>query len=56
MISGKANEIRFFSLAAGQVIELGVYRPCIVTCGALASGWVMIWKPGDDRLECASFS
>ena len=55
MISGKAKEIRFYPLAVGQVIELAANRPCIVTCGALASGGVMIWEPGNDRLECASF-
>ena len=55
MISGKANEIRFSSLAVGQVIDLADNRPCIITCGALASGWVMVWEPGNDRLECTSF-
>lgn len=56
MICGKTNEVRFTSLAVGQTIELAASRPCIVTCGALASGWVMVWEPGNDRLECASFS
>ena len=50
MIDRRENETRFSSLGAGQTIELTGYRPCIVTCGALTSGFVMLWEPGQDRL------
>ncbi len=56
MISGRNNEARFSSLAEGQTIELSGHRPCIITCGALTSGFVMVWEPGKDRLECRTFS
>ena len=52
MISVEEKEIRFSPLIPGQIVELSGHRPCIVTCGALASGSVILWKPGNDRLEC----
>ena len=55
MISAEEKEIRFSPLIPGQIVELSEHRPCIVTCGALTSGFVMIWKPDQDRLECHSF-
>ncbi|WP_319405073.1 metallophosphoesterase family protein [uncultured Desulfosarcina sp.] len=56
IISRRGKEIRFFSPAAGLVIELADHRPCIVTCGALTSGFVMIWEPGSDRLTFCTFT
>ena len=56
MISTEEKEIRFSPLTAGQIVELSGHRPCIVTCGALASGSVIVWKPGNDRLECHAFT
>ena len=55
MISAEKKEIRFSPLAVGQIVELSGHRPCIVTCGALTSGFVMLWKPARDRLESRSF-
>ena len=56
IISLRGKKIRFFSPAAGIVIELADQRPCIVTCGALTSGFVMIWEPGSDRLASYIFT
>ena len=56
MISSEEKEIRFSPLAVGQIVELSGHRPCIVTCGALTSGLVMLWEPGNDRLKCHSFA
>ena len=55
MIRVEREEIRFSILAAGQTIELPGNRPCIITCGALASGLVMTWEPQSDRLACCAF-
>ena len=56
IISRRGKEIRFFTPTAGQIIELAEHRPCIVTCGALTSGFVMIWEPESDRLSCSVFA
>lgn len=56
IISRSDGEICFSPLGAGPPVELAAYRPCIVTCGALTSGWAMIWEPGGDRLACCRFS
>ena len=50
IISRRGKEIRFFSPTAGLVIELAEHRPCIVTCGALTSGFALIWEPETHRL------
>jgi predicted phosphodiesterase len=55
MICGQDGEIQFRSLQAGQTVALKDDRPCIVTCGALIAGFVMIWEPDEDRLVCCSF-
>jgi predicted phosphodiesterase len=52
IICGTADGVRFTALAHGQVVDLAGKRPCIVTCGALMEGWVMIWNPRTDRLTC----
>jgi len=56
MIHRIDNQIYFTPLSAGQTVELAGKRPCIVTCGALTSGVVMIWESGEDRLTCFFFS
>jgi predicted phosphodiesterase len=56
MIHRIDNQIHFAPLAAGQTVKLAGKRPCIVTCGALTSGVVMIWETGEDRLTCCSFN
>jgi predicted phosphodiesterase len=55
LIDRMGKGIRFFSISAGHIIELAERRPCIVTCGALTSGFVMIWEPESDRLTCRAF-
>jgi predicted phosphodiesterase len=50
------NQIHFAPVEAGQTIGLAGKRPCIVTCGALTSGVVMIWETGKDRLTCCAFN
>jgi hypothetical protein len=40
------------SLLAGEIVDLGSYRPCIVTCGALMDGFCLIWKPVQDSVTC----
>ena len=55
IITRSKTEIRFSPLAAGQTIDLARQRPCIVTCGALTKGFVMIWDPGRRRLTCRTF-
>jgi len=54
MIDRRNNKIRFSSLSAGQTIDLTGNRPCIVTCGALTSEFVITWEPKSDRLTCCS--
>lgn len=44
-IDRMGKRIRFFSISAGHIIEPAERRPCIVTCGALTLGFVMIWYP-----------
>jgi predicted phosphodiesterase len=56
IISRREKKIRFFSPAAGLVIELADQRPCIVTCGALTSGFALIWEPESDRLAFCTFT
>jgi hypothetical protein len=56
IISHRDGEIRFSCLDEGQTIDLAAVRPCIVTCGALTSGWVMTWAPCGNRLTCGTFS
>ena len=56
MIRRIDNQIHFAPVAAGQTIQLAGKRPCIVTCGTLTSGVVMLWETGEDRLTCCSFN
>ncbi len=55
IIDRMGKRIRFLSISAGHIIELAEHRPCIVTCGALTLGFVMIWEPESDRLTCRTF-
>ena len=47
----KHGDIRFAPLHNEQVIDLKQYRPCIVTCGAIYQGYVIIWEPAGERLS-----
>lgn len=50
------RQVHFAPVDAGQTVELAGKRPCIVTCGALTFGVVMIWESGEDRLTCCSLN
>lgn len=36
----------------GEKTELHGKLPCIITCGSLADGFCMIWKPEENSVEC----
>jgi predicted phosphodiesterase len=55
MIHRVNGQVHFSPVDAGETVELAGKRPCIVTCGALTSGVVMLWESGEDRLTCCSF-
>ena len=55
MIHRVAGTVRFAALTAGQSIDLSAQRPCIVTCGALTSDFVLVWNPLRNSLNCESF-
>jgi hypothetical protein len=38
-------------MAPGAAVELTGRLPCIVTCGALANGHCMVWRPAAQRVE-----
>ena len=52
VITGVNGDIRFAPLHDEAVIDLKQCRPCIVTCGALYKGTLLIWEPVDERLTC----
>lgn len=39
-------------LIGGETLDLGPHRPCIVTCGALISGFCLIWQPAMGSITC----
>jgi predicted phosphodiesterase len=39
-------------ILAGETIQLADIQPCIITCGALDQGFMMIWEPGKQALTC----
>jgi len=43
------------SPSVGEKVELTEKIPCVVTCGALTSGFCMLWNPEDNVIECISF-
>ncbi|MFO7964390.1 MAG: metallophosphoesterase family protein [Desulfobacterales bacterium] len=56
-IKWKADtDIRSLDFPAGNQIHLGIRRPCIVTCGALTRGLVMIWEAGPQLLSSLSIT
>jgi len=36
----------------GETIQLADKKPCIVTCGALDEGFLIIWEPGMQTIAC----
>jgi hypothetical protein len=51
MIAHRDGRAVVESLCAGDRIDLSVHAPCILTCGALSSGFCMLWHPEDRRVE-----
>ena len=39
-------------ILAGETIQLADRQPCIITCGALDQGFLMIWDMGAQTIEC----
>ena len=52
IISKESGEIAVRSILPGENTELAGRFPCIITCGSLAEGFCMIWKPGDKSVKC----
>jgi len=50
LIRIEGTDIRFAPLHSEKVIDLNQCRPCIVTCGALYQGFVIIWDPVRETL------
>lgn len=36
----------------GKTIQLAEKKPCIITCGALDEGFLIIWEPGMQTIAC----
>jgi len=54
IISGENGEMVFRSIFPGENADLAGRLPCIITCGSLAAGYCMIWKPCEKSVECYS--
>ncbi len=52
IISKESGEIAVRSILPGEKTELAGRFPCIITCGSLAAGYCMIWKPGEKCVKC----
>ncbi|MBU1399007.1 MAG: metallophosphoesterase family protein [Pseudomonadota bacterium] len=52
IISNESGEMIFRSMFPGEKTELVGRLPCIITCGSLAAGYCMIWKPGEKSVKC----
>ncbi len=54
IISEENGEMVFRSIFPGENTELAGRLPCIITCGSLAAGYCMIWKPEAKSVKCYS--
>jgi len=54
IISKESGGIVVRSMFPGENTELAGRFPCIITCGSLAAGYCMIWKPGEKTVKCCS--
>ena len=54
IISGESGKMVLRSISPGENTELAGRLPCIITCGSLAAGHCMIWKPGKKSVRCYS--
>ena len=52
IISKESGEIVVRSMFPGENTELAGRFPCIITCGSLAAGYCMIWKPCEKSVKC----
>jgi len=52
IFSKERGEIAVRSILPGENTELSEKLPCIITCGSLAAGYCMIWKPGEKSVKC----
>lgn len=48
------HEVRSMDLPAGKQIHIGGHLPCVVTCGALTRGLLMIWEPESQIISSVS--
>ena len=51
----QGQQIASQALAAGEKLNLAEKFPCVVTCGALTRGFVMVWDPAENVIGCHSF-
>ncbi|RPJ15288.1 MAG: metallophosphoesterase [Desulfobacteraceae bacterium] len=52
IISKEDGKIAVRSILPGDNTDLVGRFPCIITCGSLAEGFCMIWKPGEKCVKC----
>ncbi|RPH50917.1 MAG: hypothetical protein EHM85_08655 [Desulfobacteraceae bacterium] len=52
IISRESGKMVVRSILPGENTELAGRIPCVITCGSLASGYCMIWKPGEKSVKC----
>lgn len=51
----QGQQIASQSLVAGEKFNFAERFPCVVTCGALTRGHVMVWDPDENVIGCHSF-
>ena len=54
IISEESGDMVVRSMMPGENTVLAGRLPCIITCGSLAAGYCMIWKPGEKSVKCYS--
>jgi len=54
IILEESREMVVRSMFPGENTELADRLPCIITCGSLAAGYCMIWKPEEKSVKCYS--
>ncbi len=54
IILKESGEMVVRSILPGKNTELAGKFPCIITCGSLAAGYCMIWKPDEKSVKCYS--
>jgi len=54
ILSNESGEMVVRSMFPGEDTVLASMFPCIITCGSLAAGYCMIWKPDEKSVKCYS--